>query len=167
MTDIHQETPPFQPDLQWPDDTKHFDQNIPDTPLQGDIVREPKDPMLRDKKYGPEVLAIRKQLAFKGWTYKAPQPVRAPLSSAYPALPSFDPPTTNEMVDKRRGKQKDIEHLKDANTASDDTIKAQIGAVGTWVGPAPALDDENDYDWKGTVRIAESQEGTRGRASSL
>lgn len=32
-----------------------------------------KDPMLRHPIHGPSILEIRKQLAFKGWTFKAPQ----------------------------------------------------------------------------------------------
>ncbi|RXK35938.1 AGC/NDR/NDR protein kinase [Tremella mesenterica] len=74
---IGEQTPPYQPDLAAEDDTRHFDEDIPDEPLapaggaHADIT---KDPLLRDKAHGTHLLEIRKGLAFKGWTFKSPHP---------------------------------------------------------------------------------------------
>lgn len=86
--------------------------------------------------------------------------MRAPSATSYPALPSFEPPVTS--VASGQVQVRNVEHLKDVSVASDDTIKAQVGAVGTWVGAAPAADPGED--WRGTVRTVQSK---GGRASSL
>ncbi|ORX41239.1 kinase-like domain-containing protein [Kockovaella imperatae] len=71
---IHSQEPPYAPDLYADDDTRHFDENIPAEPLApahggADNI---KDPFLRDKLHGAQLLEIRKDLAFKGWTFKSP-----------------------------------------------------------------------------------------------
>ncbi|WVR08425.1 hypothetical protein IAU60_005480 [Kwoniella sp. DSM 27419] len=72
---LHRQTPPYHPDLYADDDTRHFDDDIPDEPLapaNGLAVDATKDPLLRDKTHGEHLLEIRKSLAFKGWTFKSP-----------------------------------------------------------------------------------------------
>ncbi|WRT70461.1 uncharacterized protein IL334_007459 [Kwoniella shivajii] len=72
---LHKQTPPYHPDLYAEDDTRHFDDDIPDEPLaaaNGAAADATKDPLLRDKTHGAHLLEIRKSLAFKGWTFKSP-----------------------------------------------------------------------------------------------
>ncbi|KAI5481951.1 serine/threonine protein kinase Cbk1 [Pseudohyphozyma bogoriensis] len=77
FANIHRQTPPFVPDLADPADTRYFEDGIDDNPLPPPelapgmpIPDETKDPMLRDKIHGPQILNVRKQLAFQGWTFK-------------------------------------------------------------------------------------------------
>lgn len=75
---IHRMEPPFKPNLQNPTDTKHFDQDIPAEPLapaNGAPADATKDPMLKDKIHGAEILEVRKALAFAGFTHKSPRPI--------------------------------------------------------------------------------------------
>ncbi|WVF68109.1 hypothetical protein IAT40_002872 [Kwoniella sp. CBS 6097] len=72
---LHKQTPPYHPDLYAEDDTRHFDDDIPDEPLapaNGAAGDATKDPLLRNKMHGAHLLEIRKDLAFKGWTFKSP-----------------------------------------------------------------------------------------------
>ena len=71
---LHEQEPPYAPDLYTDDDTRHFDENIPNEPLApahggADHI---KDPLLKDKTHGAHLLGIRKSLAFKGWTFTSP-----------------------------------------------------------------------------------------------
>ncbi|KAG8830423.1 hypothetical protein FRC18_008122 [Serendipita sp. 400] len=75
---IHRIEAPFKPNLQSPTDTRHFDQDIPAEPLapaNGAPPDATKDPMLKDKVYGQEILEVRKALAFAGFTHKSPRPI--------------------------------------------------------------------------------------------
>ncbi|CAG8572521.1 12806_t:CDS:2 [Dentiscutata erythropus] len=68
---LHKMKPPFVPKLKNEIDTRYFEENIDDSPLappEGE--RKPKDPMLRDKRHGKDILNMRKALAFVGYTYK-------------------------------------------------------------------------------------------------
>ncbi|WWC92044.1 uncharacterized protein L201_006998 [Kwoniella dendrophila CBS 6074] len=97
---LHKQTPPYHPDLYAEDDTRHFDDDIPDEPLapaNGAAGNVTKDPLLRDKKHGEHLLEIRKSLAFKGWTFKSPA-----------------------LVENRYGHLHDISHMKDI---SEETIR--------------------------------------------
>ncbi|CAG8437140.1 10451_t:CDS:2 [Scutellospora calospora] len=68
---LHKMTPPFVPQLKDEIDTKYFEENIDDNPLApAEGERRPKDPMLRDKRHGKDILNMRKALAFVGYTYK-------------------------------------------------------------------------------------------------
>ncbi|PKC66292.1 kinase-like protein [Rhizophagus irregularis] len=69
---LHKSTPPFRPQLKSDIDTRYFEDDIDDNPLAppGGVERKPKDPMLRDKHHGKDILKMRKELAFKGYTYK-------------------------------------------------------------------------------------------------
>lgn len=74
---LHLAKPPYHPNLAAEDDTRHFDEDIPDEPLAppgGGAADATKDPLLRDKTHGANLLEIRKNLAFKGWTFKSPHP---------------------------------------------------------------------------------------------
>jgi len=70
---IHRMKAPFKPALSHPADTKHFEDDIDDEPLPAPgaaeagpnaPVEQPRDPMLRDKNHGQNLLEMRKQLAF-------------------------------------------------------------------------------------------------------
>ncbi|EKM80721.1 hypothetical protein AGABI1DRAFT_71210 [Agaricus bisporus var. burnettii JB137-S8] len=73
---IHRYPAPFKPELRNPEDTKHFDSDIPPEPLapaNGAPPDATRDPLLRDNVYGAEVLNVRKRLAFAGFTHKSPR----------------------------------------------------------------------------------------------
>ncbi|KAF9070116.1 kinase-like protein [Rhodocollybia butyracea] len=73
---IHRYQAPYRPDLENPEDTKHFDDDIPAEPLapaNGAPPDATRDPMLRDKLHGAEILDVRKALAFAGFTHKSPR----------------------------------------------------------------------------------------------
>lgn len=73
---IHLQRPPFVPNLRHPTDTQYFDDNIDPTrmaPPNGPLPDTPADPLLRDKKQGKQLLELRKQLAFAGYTFKGPR----------------------------------------------------------------------------------------------
>lgn len=75
---IHKYTPPYRPDLRNPEDTRHFDDDIPAEPLapaNGAAADATRDPLLRDKVHGQEILEVRKALAFAGFTHKSPRVV--------------------------------------------------------------------------------------------
>ncbi|KAG9301210.1 hypothetical protein G9A89_012593 [Geosiphon pyriformis] len=70
---LHKTTPPFRPKLKSDADTRYFEEITDENPLappEGEGERRPKDPMLRDRKYGHEILNMRKALAFVGYTYR-------------------------------------------------------------------------------------------------
>lgn len=77
FANIHRQKPPFVPELKSDADCRYFDQDIDDNPLPppepvpgAPPVEETKDPMLKDAVHGPQILEVRKQLAFQGWTFK-------------------------------------------------------------------------------------------------
>ncbi|KAK1236321.1 hypothetical protein PQX77_000437 [Marasmius sp. AFHP31] len=75
---IHRYPAPYRPELRHPEDTRHFDPDIPPEPLapaNGAPPDATRDPMLRDKVHGQEILAVRKALAFAGFTHKSPRPL--------------------------------------------------------------------------------------------
>ncbi|KAF8514253.1 kinase-like domain-containing protein [Hysterangium stoloniferum] len=79
---------PFRPELQHPEDTRHFDGDIPAEPLapaNGAAADATRDPLLRDKTHGAHILEVRKALAFAGFTHKSPRAISyAPLGQLYP-----------------------------------------------------------------------------------
>jgi serine/threonine protein kinase len=82
---IHKQSAPFKPDLSHAADTKHFEDDIEAETLQSPAAAEaiqngkpipvdpPRDPMLRDKLHGEQLLEVRKNLAFVGYTFKSPK----------------------------------------------------------------------------------------------
>ncbi|KAI0256317.1 hypothetical protein BJV78DRAFT_455348 [Lactifluus subvellereus] len=75
---IHRYSAPFRPDLRSPEDTRHFDDDIPAEPLapaNGAPPDATRDPLLRDKVHGQEILDVRKALAFAGFTHKSPRAI--------------------------------------------------------------------------------------------
>ncbi|KAG1734710.1 kinase-like domain-containing protein [Suillus paluster] len=75
---IHHHPAPYRPDLQSPEDTRHFDSDIPPEPLapaNGAPADATKDPLLRDRVHGEEILNVRKALAFAGFTHKSPRAI--------------------------------------------------------------------------------------------
>ncbi|KAG1867371.1 kinase-like domain-containing protein [Suillus subluteus] len=75
---IHRYPAPYRPDLQSPEDTRHFDSDIPPVPLvpaHGAPADAAKDPLLRDRVHGEEILNVRKALAFAGFTHKSPRAI--------------------------------------------------------------------------------------------
>lgn len=72
---IHKYPAPYKPDLRSPEDTRHFDSDIPPEPLapaNGAPPDATKDPLLKHKIHGAEILDVRKALAFAGFTHKSP-----------------------------------------------------------------------------------------------
>ncbi|KAI3618650.1 agc ndr protein kinase [Moniliophthora roreri] len=77
-TNIHRYPAPYRPELRHPEDTRHFDPDIPPEPLapaNGAPPDATRDPMLRDKVHGQEILDVRKALAFAGFTHRSPRPL--------------------------------------------------------------------------------------------
>ncbi|KAK7472662.1 hypothetical protein VKT23_000775 [Stygiomarasmius scandens] len=77
-TNIHRYPAPYRPELRNPEDTRHFDDDIPAEPLapaNGAPPDATRDPMLRDKVHGQELLEVRKALAFAGFTHKSPRAI--------------------------------------------------------------------------------------------
>ncbi|KAF9653189.1 kinase-like protein [Thelephora ganbajun] len=75
---IHRYPAPYHPELKNPEDTRHFDADIPAEPLapaNGAPADATRDPLLRDKVHGEEILKVRKALAFAGFTHKSPRVV--------------------------------------------------------------------------------------------
>ncbi|KAF9517664.1 hypothetical protein BS47DRAFT_1371293 [Hydnum rufescens UP504] len=96
---IHRARPPFRPNLRDPADTRHFDDNIPAetlAPANGAPPDATKDPVLRDKLHGADILDTRKQLAFAGFTHKSPRAV------TYPRVEILYPSTLSRGADLRR-----------------------------------------------------------------
>ncbi|EGO25398.1 hypothetical protein SERLADRAFT_448374 [Serpula lacrymans var. lacrymans S7.9] len=102
---IHRYPAPFRPDLHNPEDTRHFDSDIPPEPLapaNGAPADATKDPLLRDKVHGEEILNMRKALAFAGFTHKSPRAI-----SYVRADKAFDPqPDTYGQEQPERGRSK-------------------------------------------------------------
>ncbi|BEJ11501.1 hypothetical protein CspHIS471_0109230 [Cutaneotrichosporon sp. HIS471] len=81
---LHEQMPPYQPNLETPDDTQHFDDDIPNEPLApANSALDLRDPLLGNPAYGPQVMAIRKELAFKGWTFRSPTSYDEPPDEVY------------------------------------------------------------------------------------
>ncbi|EIN11833.1 kinase-like protein [Punctularia strigosozonata HHB-11173 SS5] len=75
---IHRYPAPYQPELRNPADTRHFDDDIPAEPLapaNGAPADATRDPLLRDKVHGEQILEVRKALAFAGFTHRSPRAI--------------------------------------------------------------------------------------------
>ncbi|KAI9572151.1 kinase-like domain-containing protein [Boletus coccyginus] len=75
---IHRFPAPYRPELTDPEDTRHFDSDIPPEPLapaNGVPANATKDPLLRNEVHGEEILNVRKALAFAGFTHKSPRAI--------------------------------------------------------------------------------------------
>ncbi|EPQ57548.1 kinase-like protein [Gloeophyllum trabeum ATCC 11539] len=100
---MHRYPAPYRPDLRNPEDTRHFDQDIPPEPLapaNGAPADATRDPLLRDKVHGQEILEVRKALAFAGFTHKSPRPI-----TYVRADKAFDPqPDTYGQEEAQRGR---------------------------------------------------------------
>ncbi|GAA5895237.1 hypothetical protein JCM8208_005944 [Rhodotorula glutinis] len=78
---LHLQTPPFVPQLNGdPASTKYFDDDIADEPLPPPEIAPgvpapdtTRDPLLKHPEHGEDLLKLRKELAFAGWTYKKPK----------------------------------------------------------------------------------------------
>ncbi|GBE81094.1 Serine/threonine-protein kinase CBK1 [Sparassis crispa] len=100
---IHRYPAPYRPELHHPEDTRHFDDDIPAEPLapaNGAAADATRDPLLRDKVHGADILEVRKALAFAGFTHKSPRVI-----SYVRADKAFDPePDTYGKGDVDRGR---------------------------------------------------------------
>lgn len=119
---IHRYPAPYCPELRNPEDTRHFDSDIPPevctpiwqadcagmlsglfqplAPANGAPADATRDPMLRDKVHGAEILDARKALAFAGFTHKSPRAI-----SYLRADKAFDPlPDTYGQETASRGR---------------------------------------------------------------
>ncbi|KAF8894073.1 kinase-like protein [Infundibulicybe gibba] len=86
---IHRYPAPYRPELHNPEDTRHFDSDIPAEPLapaNGAPADATRDPLLRDKVHGAAIMDVRKALAFAGFTHKSPRAI-----SYVRADKAFDP----------------------------------------------------------------------------
>lgn len=93
---IHKYPAPYKPDLHNPEDTRHFDSDIPPevcqqhlafdvvitiyvfqplAPANGAPADATKDPLLKHEIHGAEILDVRKALAFAGFTHKSPRTI--------------------------------------------------------------------------------------------
>ncbi|KAJ7188052.1 kinase-like protein [Mycena filopes] len=73
---IHRYPAPYHPELRAPEDTRHFDPDIPAEPLapaNGAPADATRDPLLRHEIHGAEIMDVRKALAFAGFTHKSPR----------------------------------------------------------------------------------------------
>ncbi|KAH9808025.1 hypothetical protein DFH28DRAFT_936840 [Melampsora americana] len=77
---IHLQTPPFVPEVSDETDTKYFEDEIDDHPIEVIGLKvgegheiETKDPLLGDKTHGAQLLETRKSHAFVGYTFKGPK----------------------------------------------------------------------------------------------
>jgi len=97
---IHRMEPPFRPELRNPEDTRYFDQDIPPEPLapaNGAPADATRDPLLKHKEHGQQILSDRKALAFAGFTHKSPRAVTyARVDNVYGNL---------DLTSKRDGEQ--------------------------------------------------------------
>ncbi|KAF8628866.1 hypothetical protein AX15_003656 [Amanita polypyramis BW_CC] len=69
---------PYRPELHSPEDTRHFDSDIPPEPLapaNGVPADATRDPILRNRTHGEEILNVRKAYAFAGFTHKSPRAI--------------------------------------------------------------------------------------------
>ncbi|KAG8925338.1 hypothetical protein FRC00_004085 [Tulasnella sp. 408] len=91
---IHRQAAPFKPNLSTPDDTRHFDDDIPPEPLapaNGAAPDATRDPLLKDKVHGDHILNVRKALAFQGFTHRSPRKMDyARIDTLYPDEPGHD-----------------------------------------------------------------------------
>ena len=77
---LHEQEPPFRPRLEGELDTKYFEDNQKDEVLSPNREPRARDILLRDKQHGADVLAIRRQMAFKGYTFRKAAPARKGLA---------------------------------------------------------------------------------------
>ena len=78
----------------------NFPVSQPLAPANGAPADATKDPLLRDKVHGPEILNVRKALAFAGFTHKSPRVI-----SYVRADKAFDPqPDTYGQEPVARGR---------------------------------------------------------------
>ncbi|CCM01470.1 uncharacterized protein FIBRA_03524 [Fibroporia radiculosa] len=109
---IHRYPAPYRPDLRNPEDTRHFDDDIPAEPLapaNGAAADATRDPLLRDKVHGAEILEVRKALAFAGFTHKSPRVI-----SYVRADKAFDPEPDSygkEESDRGRSTVRDVREV--------------------------------------------------------
>ncbi|KAH9935291.1 kinase-like domain-containing protein [Fomitopsis serialis] len=100
---MHRYPAPYRPELRHPEDTRHFDDDIPPEPLapaNGAAADATRDPLLRDRVHGQEILEVRKALAFAGFTHKSPRVI-----SYVRADKAFDPePDTYGHEETERGR---------------------------------------------------------------
>ncbi|KAF9051116.1 kinase-like protein [Hymenopellis radicata] len=100
---IHRYVPPYRPELRHPEDTRHFDDDIPAEtlePANGAPADATRDPLLRHETHGQEIMDVRKALAFAGFTHKSPRAI-----SYVRADKAFDPePDTYGHEETMRGR---------------------------------------------------------------
>lgn len=105
---IHRYPAPFQPELSAPDDTRHFEDDIPAEPLapaNGAPADATKDPLLLNQKYGAEILDVRKALAFAGFTHKSPRVISyVKADQAFPSRHEAEATETPNVSTLRRGR---------------------------------------------------------------
>ncbi|KAL7410296.1 kinase-like domain-containing protein [Mrakia frigida] len=109
---IHKMEAPYQPEMRHPEDTRHFDDDIPDEPLApagGANPNATKDPVLRHRDHGRIAMDVRKATAFQGFTYKSPRVVSHPRADTVleplptsPVSPTYDQQAQLDEDDRGR-----------------------------------------------------------------
>ncbi|KAG9005549.1 hypothetical protein FRB90_010337 [Tulasnella sp. 427] len=93
-TNIHRQAAPYKPNLSNPEDTRHFDDDIPAEPLapaNGAAPDATRDPLLKDKVHGDHIMSVRKALAFQGFTHRSPRKMDyTRIDTLYPEESSHD-----------------------------------------------------------------------------
>ncbi|KAL4080316.1 kinase-like domain-containing protein, partial [Scleroderma yunnanense] len=101
---IHTYPAPYRPELLNPEDTRHFDSDIPPEPLapaNGAPADATKDPLLRNKVYGEEILNVRKALAFAGFTHRSPRTISYARGDR-----AFESPADGNSQEPERGRSR-------------------------------------------------------------
>jgi len=108
---IHRYPAPYHPELRAPEDTRHFDPDIPAEPLapaNGAPADATRDPLLRHKVHGAEIMDVRKALAFAGFTHKSPRVISyVRADKAFDSQPDTygqSPPDPSYVQDTVRGR---------------------------------------------------------------
>ncbi|WOO78687.1 Serine/threonine-protein kinase CBK1 [Vanrija pseudolonga] len=161
---LQDKTPPYQPNLSTPDDTRHFDEDIPDEPLApANSALQIRDPLLGDGKSGPHLLEIRKGLAFRGWTFREPSPFAAmggdteptPRATSFPNVsddsrflgsqsPASD--SSSMMVVAHSGGGGGAERLVSGGSGSGSTASCTTVTTATSEGGSKGSEEEDDDD---------------------
>ncbi|GAA5833459.1 hypothetical protein JCM9279_001531 [Rhodotorula babjevae] len=104
---LHLQKPPFVPQLNGdPASTKYFDDDIADEPLAPPEIApgvpapdSTRDPLLKHPEHGEDLLKLRKELAFAGWTYKKPK------RTVYDPRKGIDPAVFDRTGGERGGER--------------------------------------------------------------
>lgn len=148
---IHLQTPPFVPEISDETDTRYFEEEIDENPLEGPGVKgneaneiQTRDPLLGDKTHGAELLETRKLHAFVGYTFKGPKrtvfdPRRGVILDS-----RFMRPETEMKVENRNKVDGALDLKEDLKSCFDTEA----------LSPTTTTDDDDDDDEDDEVKFA-------------